>query len=178
MKGKNSSKNIAVSALLAALGVVLLYAGSLLQVLDLSLAAIASMLVTFAVIELGGVYPILIYAVTSAISLLILPDKFGATVYLLIAGYYPILKAFFEKGFGYKLSFVPKLILFNAALTLIVLAWIYIFLQPEEFFYMYIIAYVIGNAAFLLYDVALTRLITLYTLKLRKRFGIDRFFKE
>ena len=176
MNGKKT-KYISVSALLAALSVVLMYAGSLLEVLDLSLAAFASMIITFAVIEMGGAYPLLIYGVTSALSLLILPNKFGALVYLVFAGYYPVIKKLLENKFGYKRSFIPKFIIFNAAMTLLVLAWVFIFLQPEEFFYMYIVSYALGNAAFLLFDLALTRMITLYLFKLRKRFGIDKFFK-
>ncbi|MBQ7499726.1 MAG: hypothetical protein IJT91_02415 [Clostridia bacterium] len=177
MKKDNKAKYVSISALLAALGVVIMYLGSLVEVLDLSLAALASIIITFAALELGRVYPILIYAVTSALSLLILPNKFGALVYLVFAGYYPIVKEKLEGRFGPKASFIPKFIIFNAALTVLVLAWIFVISQPEEFFYMYIVAYLIGNAAFLLYDIALTRMITLYVFKLRKRFGIDRFFK-
>ena len=48
------TKTLALSALLSSLGVILLYLGALIEVLDLSAAAFASLLVMIAVIELGG----------------------------------------------------------------------------------------------------------------------------
>ena len=86
---KKATRRLAVSAVLAALGVVLLLLGSLVQVLDLSMAAIASLLVVFAVIEIGGKYPILIYLVTSVLSLLLLPVKTAALIYLCLRAIIP-----------------------------------------------------------------------------------------
>ena len=39
------------------------------------MAAIASLLVVFGVIEIGGKYPMLIYTVTSVLAILLLPVK-------------------------------------------------------------------------------------------------------
>ena len=91
-----ATRRLAVSAMLAALGVVLLLLGSFVEVLDLSMAAIASMLVVFAVIEMSRRYGVLIYAVTAVLSLLLLPTKTPALVYAAFAGYYPVLKAVLE----------------------------------------------------------------------------------
>lgn len=46
------TRKLAVSAMLSALGVVILYLGSVINVLDLTMVAIASLFVFFAVIEL------------------------------------------------------------------------------------------------------------------------------
>ena len=70
-----ATRRLAVSAMLAALGVVLLWLGALVEVLDLSMAAIASMLAVFAVIEMSRRYAILVYAVTALLSLLLLPVR-------------------------------------------------------------------------------------------------------
>ena len=64
------TRALTVSAVLCALGVILLAFGALFQVLDLTMAVVASILVIFAVIELGGKYPYLIYAVTALLSVL------------------------------------------------------------------------------------------------------------
>ena len=101
------SKKIALCAVFSALGVVLLYMGAIFEVLDLSAAAIASMLCVVIISEIGGIYPWLVYAVTSLLSLLLLPNKFGALIYACMAGYYPMLKAKIEglRSNGLRLLF-------------------------------------------------------------------------
>jgi hypothetical protein len=87
-----SAKRVALSAILCTLGVLFLYIGSVLEILDLTMGALASVIVIFSVIEMGGKSPYLIYAVTSVLSLLLLPNKFPAFLYFAFAGIYPILK--------------------------------------------------------------------------------------
>ena len=52
------TKKIALAAILSALGVVVLLIGSVITLLDLTMVAIASLLVVLAVIEIGGGYHI------------------------------------------------------------------------------------------------------------------------
>ena len=80
-----ATRRLAVSAMLAALGVVLLWLGALVEVLDLSVAVLASMLAVFAVIEMGRRYAVLVYVVTALLSLLLLPVKTSALVYAVFA---------------------------------------------------------------------------------------------
>ena len=108
----NKTRVLALCSLFSALGVIILYMGSLIEVIDLSMAVIASLLVIVAVIEIGGIYPWLIYAVTSALSFLLLPNKFVAVVYFAFAGFYPILKEKIEKVKG-LICAVLKLGVFN-----------------------------------------------------------------
>lgn len=170
------SKTVALSAIFAALGTVLLFFGSASGVLDISCAAIASLLIVLAIIEIGGIYPFLIYAVTSLLSALILPDKFGAVVYILIIGWYPIAKRLIEKRLNKAIGWIIKLVLFNAALVLIFLAARFV-LSENEFntTWLMIGGAAISNLAFVMFDIALTRLVTLYLFKYRQRFR--RIFK-
>ena len=73
------TKKITVCAMLAAFSVVLLAIGALFNVLDLSMAVIASLPVLFAHLEFRKSYPWLLWAVTSLLSLLLVTLK----VYLL-----------------------------------------------------------------------------------------------
>jgi hypothetical protein len=164
-----------LAAVLSALGVVILLIGSLVQVLDISMAVIASLLVVFAVIELRGPYPYLVYAVTSAVSLLVLPVKSAALIYLLFAGYYPIIKAALEGHLTRTLAWIIKLVVFNLVLGVtVLLAVLLVFseIPPEWVKYWWLLLAL--EPVFLLYDVALTRLITVYVLRLRQRL---RFLK-
>ena len=55
------TRKLAVSAMLSALGTVFLYIGSATNILDLTSVAIASLLIFFAVMEMGTPYQYLIY---------------------------------------------------------------------------------------------------------------------
>lgn len=171
------TKCVTFSALLAALSVVLLYAGALFEVLDLSFAAIASFAIVLSVIEIGGIYPYLIWLCTSALSLVLLPNKFIALVYLLFAGIYPILKAKLE-GLRPVFSWAVKISLFNMALVLLWVATKFIFALPDEGVVLEIAFFALANAAFVLYDIAMSKIIILYIVKLRKRFQIDKLLRR
>ena len=164
------TRALTVSAVLCALGVILLALGSLLQVLDLTMAALASILVIFAVIELGGKWPFLIYAVTALLAMLLVPYKTAALVYLCFTGYYPIVKAFAEGRLSKLWGWVLKLLCFNAALALMLFLAFKFFTAFEITGMWYYLALPACSVVFVVYDIALTRLIGVYVFKWRSRF--------
>ena len=168
------TRKLIVSALLSALSVVLIYLGSFTP-LDLTLICISAMAVVFAVIEMGSFYPYLIYAVTSVISLLILPDKSTALIYVLIVGYYPIAKAAFER-YHYVVCWILKLSLFNTALILTIVITKYVLGMNEDGLVLTAVTILLGNAVFILCDVLFSKLIVLYIVKLRPRLGLKNIF--
>lgn len=173
-KSKNARK-IAVAALMSALGVVMLYVGSIITVLDLTTIAAASMLIVFAVIELGGAFPWLIWTVTGLLSLLLLPNKEVSMFYLLFGGPYPIFKAMFERLHPI-VSWILKLSFFNTSLLLIVTAVAYILHVPETELDFRLVLFLVGNAVFVLYDVASTKIIAFYLVKLRRMLRLGSYF--
>ena len=72
---RKRTKYLTVCAMLCALSVIILSLGSLIEVLDISVAVFASLLCIYAVIEIGGAYPWLVWLVTSVLALLLLPQK-------------------------------------------------------------------------------------------------------
>ena len=166
---------VAVAAMLSALGVVVLAIGSIIEVMDLTMVALASIFVFFAVIELGRPYPLLIYAVTSILSLLLLPNLFAAVLYLLFGGIYPILKQWLERRRP-LISWLGKAVYFNAVLTAVVLLSLYLLHVEDTGFT--VAYYLLGNITFFLYDVAMTKLITLYFFRLRSRLRIEKYFRN
>ncbi|MDD6799832.1 MAG: hypothetical protein PUE85_05385 [Firmicutes bacterium] len=176
-KTRIKTKNIALSAVLIALGVVILYIGSIINVLDLTMAAIASLIIFFTVIELQGKYPYLIYAATGLLSALILPDKYAAVVYILFAGIYPIFKEMFERLHS-VICWILKLSMFNTSLLLTIAVSVYALHIEDTGLGFTAAVLLLGNLAFVLYDIAMTKLITLYLIKLRKLFGLSDFFEE
>ena len=129
----HKTKKTTLAALLAAMGVALIFLGSVIEVLDLSVAALASFFCIFAVIELGGAYPWLLYAVTSLLSVILMPYTMGGWFYLLFFGYYPILKEKLER-LKKPIAWCLKLVILNVALLIsVVLAYFLFFGQTVIF---------------------------------------------
>lgn len=178
------TKKLTLGAMLAAIGAVLLLLGSFFQVIDLSMAAIASLVCIIAVIELGTRWAWIIYAVVGFISVLLRPASFAPWVYVAFLGYYPIIKEKLEK-LKKPISWMLKIIALNIAL-IACLAVVFFLLtaeKPDNIFVFFnsllgvpgastaIAAglYVFINFVFVIYDIALTRLISLYLFRLRPR---------
>lgn len=167
------TKKITLAAILSALGVIVLMLGSIFTMLDLTMVAIASLLVVVAVIELGEFYPYLVWLVTGVLACLLLPDKFSAILYMIFGGIYPILKAMFER-LHFLIAWVLKLSYFNTMLTLLIVLCNYIFKLPDTDLSFNWLVYLLCNGVFVLYDIAATEMIIVYMVKLRKTLGLGK----
>ncbi len=180
----DKTKKITLSAVLSAMGVVLLIIGSFVEVLDLSMAAMASFLCIFSVIEMGRGYPWMIYAVTAVLSIILFPQGLGGWFYLLFFGYYPIIKESVER-LKKPIAWIIKILVFNCAITIYGLICYFLFFSELEILFnefstilggmdpgvwLTAIIYIILNLIFVVYDIALTNLITLYVTRLRRKF--------
>lgn len=170
---KRKTRRLAVSAVLSAIGVVILYLGALIDVLDLSVAAMASLICVFAVLEMSSSWAWLIYAVVSILSLILLPQKSPAVLYAVFLGCYPILKAYYER-LKPVASWIVKILHFNVGLTLMVVVINYLLMLPDLGYSFSLLLYGLGNVVFVVYDVALTRMISAYLHVLRARLRIKR----
>ena len=177
---KNSSysiKKLTVCSLLAALGVVIMLLGSLLDILDISVAVIASLLCIIAVIEYGKSAPWLVFAVTAVLSFLLLPgNKSPALFYTVFFGFYPILKEKIEKK-SKVISWILKEVVFNICLIPMMFITVFLLVDPSKNSLInpitISIAVVLFEVVFVAYDFAMTGLISLYIFKLRKRLKIN-----
>ena len=91
-----NTKKLTFSAVLSALAVAIMYIGSILDVLDLSTAALASMGVMVILVELGMKYAFLSYSCISVLSVLLIPSKTAALMFVGFLGFYPLAKRVFE----------------------------------------------------------------------------------
>ena len=164
------TKKIALCAMLAALGVVVLYLGSLIEVLDISMAVIASIFAVVAVIEYGGAAPWAIYAATGILSAVLLPSKLPAVMYILFFGFYPIIKEKIERIRRRVTGWILKEVIFNVCLVSLMFIAKWFMLDPEGMFVFEVVFFGLANVTFVLYDIAMTRLISLYIFKIRKKF--------
>ncbi len=168
------TRKITVTALLSALAVVVLSLGSLLGTLDLTAAALASFLVVLLHVELGRRWAVLYWAVTSLLSFLIMSAG-AADLFFAAAGLYPLLKAVYER-LPRVAEWLLKLLTFGIMLTAYLLLAKFVFMFPDPFLSGWLLWVLVGTAtaAFVLYDIVLSRLIVYYGLRLRSRFA--RFF--
>lgn len=176
-KKTSFDKKIVVAGVLAALSVIILYLGCAIEVLDLTMSAIVSLLVVVIVIEMGYKYAWLTYIATAILSILLLPQKSPAIFYACFMGFYPIIKSYLERINSALARWIIKLVVGNAALALMFIL-MSLFL-PDEFEggWLMLVTYLLGIIAFLMYDVALSKLITLYFVRIRDRIKIYKFLK-
>ena len=71
----SQTKKITLSAMMVALGTAVMVLGAVIEVLDLSVCALASMLVVFIYLEIGSYYPWLVWICTSLAPALIYPGS-------------------------------------------------------------------------------------------------------
>ena len=158
--------------MMVALGTAIMLLGAVIDVLDLTVCALASLLVVFVYIEIGSYYPWLVWICTTITTLLILPGKAVGFEYLLVFGIYPLMKAYIERLPRWSWLIV-KLVYINAV------RWSLFFICERlrgipflgaEGQVMVIITYVLMNVAFVAYDFFITVMVRFYFEKLRHRF--------
>ncbi len=166
------TKLIAVSSVAAALAVGIMAIGMLVEVLDISLAILAGLIVAIIAAEFGDRWGWAVYAVAGLLSLL-LPHRSPGIVFLLFAGWYPILQK--------KIQMLRPLwcrILKEVLFNLVLCAYLFIgirFLGLEEAGWVTAATFVFANILFILYDVLLDRFILYYIVNLRRRLGIHKW---
>lgn len=161
---------LTLSAVLAALSVLLLFLGSLFDVTDLAAVMVASFFVVLVVIECRGAWPWLLYVSVSVLSFVLLPGRFVSVEYALFGGIWPILKYWLER-LPRLPSFLLKLLVGNALAFFA--AWLglkFFGLEVPSALWLKIAAVALWEAVLLLYDLLLTRLIILWCVKYRSRF--------
>lgn len=164
-----NTKKLTFSAVLSALAVAIMYIGAMLEVLDLSTAALASICVMLILTELGMKYAFLSYACIGVLSFLLLPTKYAAIMFIGFLGFYPMAKSFFERKFRGLCCLVLKFVLLNVCIFVMLLAVRYVMVEALWF---EIMVLVLANIVFVVYDYALSQLLRAYVFVWRKKLKI------
>ncbi len=182
-EGKKMSKaaKTAFGGMATALSVVFMLL-TVFDTLSISVAAMAGVIIMLCVIELSRGWAFGVWAATSIIGFLVVPNKEGILLYVAFFGYYPIIKGIIESKIKNRiLEYTIKLIIYNAA----VLAAEYIvfkvmniplteFLDVKEGTWLaqYImpILFVVLNLVFFLLDYFYTAFATAYINRWQKKF--------
>ena len=168
----SQTKKITLSALMVALGTVFMVIGAVVEVLDLTVCAMASMLVVFVFLEIGSYYPWLVWICTSLATALIYPGSLVWVEYALVFGIYPLIKAYIEKLPRWSWLII-KLVYINAVIWgLFAICELLLGLPffDADGIGMTVVVYILMNLAFIAYDLFITVMVRFYFLKLRPRF--------
>ena len=169
-----TSLKVSLGGAVAALGLALMMLTGLIPVGTYAFPAFAGILLIAIVIEIGRGYALAVFAVTALLSFFLAADKEAAVLYAVFFGYYPIVKSVIEKIPHKAAQYALKLVIFNAAMIGAFYAATKLMSVPEESFtlfgiYMPLAFLAVGNAVFILYDICITRLVTLYLFKWREK---------
>lgn len=162
---------------MSALGVVVLFLGSLVELFDLCAVLAASILIFIVCEELGRLNATLTYAVCAIISFLLLPSKIVAVEYILF-GAYPVIRQIFEAR-SKPICISLKALYMLASATIMVAAARFLFTTGEmPSIYVELGTWALGVFCLVLCDIVFKRFSRYYNAKIRKMLRIDKFFKK
>ena len=163
-----TSYKIALGAVFMALSTIFMMATSVIPIASFAFPAVAGALLVVVNIEVGRKWALLVYAGVSLLSLFISSDHTAVVSFIVFFGYYPIIKGAIEKIGKKWLEWMLKMLLFNAAivagvvLTILLFGMDILLMEYSEFGIAGLGVFVLAcEVVFVVFDIALTRLITL-----------------
>ncbi|MBQ8057732.1 MAG: hypothetical protein IJ275_05295 [Ruminococcus sp.] len=168
-----TSYKVSLGGIIGALSLCLMLLTSVIPFGTFAVPAFAGMMLICVVIELGYRWAFVVYAIVSTMSLLLLADKEAALYYVVFLGFYPIIKSLIEKLKTILVQLVLKYAVFNICIVLAFYLSIYVFSIPKDSFnlfgvYLPWVFLILGNIVFLVYDFCVSRIVTVYLLKIHK----------
>lgn len=163
-----SVKKVALGGMVAALCIVLMMLTGLLPMAEFALPALAGVLLIMLVVEISPKWAFLVYLSVAILSLLLAPSKDSAVFFTAFLGWYPIAKSKLENIKKPVLEWVWKVLIFNISIGAGLAAAVYMFRLSDyveilqDSVWMLVLGWLFLNAIFVIYDIALTRLITAY----------------
>lgn len=179
---RRTTRRVAMCGVFCALAVVFLGMGALVEVMDLTAAVAASLVLLPILLCYGNCYALLSYAVTAVLGVLLMPQSLSAWMFAGLTGYYPIIKTKLDK-LPRILGWFIKLILLTALFAIYLAVFFFLFLGGEgsmlkAFLLAFgeadgspvlaIVTLGLGLLTYILFDVLVDRLRILYYIKWQK----------
>lgn len=175
MTGKRSGK-LAFCGVMTALALVFLLL-TLSPAATVALAALAAVCGIPVVVEVGKRAALLHYGAVAVLALLLVPALEGKALYIAFFGWYTVFKAWLESKHLPRLpEYAAKLAIFTVAgLVAGALLWKALLAPLSLAPWLYAVGVVAACGAFFLYDWGVTRLVSLYALRLHP--PLSRLFR-
>lgn len=107
------SYRVALGGVVSSLCVFSMFIAGIMPFLYITMPMIAGALMTIIVVEVNKSWAFLTYAAVSLLSLFITADKEAAIIFILLLGYYPIIKISVDKIHSGLIRLLIKFIIFN-----------------------------------------------------------------
>ncbi len=179
-QARKGSFAVALCALMAALGTVIMALGGLIPIATYCSPMIAGVLLLPVMSELGNRWAVMTWLVTALLSLLLSIDREAAFLYLFI-GYYPILRPYLDAVHSKVVRFLLKLGFFTLALGVMyaLMLWVLQLGEVLEEFgeftlWMNIAFFAALVGVMMIFDTALARLHLYWLVKLRPRLKLPK----
>ena len=166
---------VAVGGVFSAIALVLMMLTGVFPFGTYAFPVIAGVMLIVIYLEFGFRWSMLVYGVISIMSVLFVSDKEAALFFLLLFGYYPVVKSFIERIKSKIVQYIIKLAIFNTAAVSVYFLMLFIFGMPADSFELFgvnipLIFLIVGNFVFLIYDLAINVVVAQYLQKYRKFF--------
>lgn len=173
------TKRIAFGGVITALCLAVMFLSGIFPFAEYAIPAIAGMFLVALVVDFGQKTAWICWGAVSLLSLIIVPNKEAALLFVCLFGPYPILKSSLEKLRSRTAEHIGKLAFFNLTVIGSYLLLIYAFGMVEvlddmvlfgiPMVWNLLLLLGLGNLAFLLYEYVLTGMISTYLQIIRPR---------
>ncbi len=160
----NKTSNITKTALVSAITCSLLALSSLIPSASLSLSALAGFIPAILVLTCGYTSAFAAYFIAGFLSIIFLPDKNCAALFVLLFGYYSIVKQWIEQKIPLFAAYVCKLVFANIVFFLLFFFLTHVFLAiVPRVLTVFWVTWLVYQIAFLIYDRAASVWLTFCT---------------
>lgn len=176
-------KDISLGGILIALTTIVLYSTSILPISTLAILTVASSIIPIAIIRSNVKTSIFVYIGSSLIAFFLVPINISL-LYFIFFGVYGIVKYFIERMRKYNIEVIYKLLFFNVAFIIgfIIMKYILginvvsglevivikIFNNTTKVISV-VLLWLVAQPIFLVYDYAMTMIITFYMERIHKK---------
>ena len=124
------STQVAIGGLASALCLLMMFLTGLIPFSTYCFPAFAGIVLIAVAEENGTRTAVMVYVATSFLALLIVPDREAVMLFIMLLGYYPILKPHIDR-LGKLVGAVAKLVLFNSVVVAFYYIMCYLFGVPD-----------------------------------------------
>lgn len=175
MRNKTAFR-VALGGICSALCLLLMFCSGILPMLDYTIPAFAGFMMVVMAVEANMKWAVGTYIAVSFLCIFMTPNYEASILFIILMGYYPILKIYLDNQKNKPLIYIIKLLIFNTAAIIFFTIFQYVFsngnmLEGLERFgkYAALILLAAANVAFLIYDYMLSQLTDIYINWFRKK---------
>ncbi|MCQ2557964.1 MAG: hypothetical protein MJ135_02485 [Oscillospiraceae bacterium] len=162
-----TTRQLAICAMISALGVVLMLLGYLIGIGTYAAPILVSLCMLPVWREFGTKPFLCVWIATSILSLTLIRDPEQTLMFFAFFGWYPAVSFALER-LPKMLRLLAKLLIFNTVIIAVELLLMKVIAPEAESPVLLIVLLVMGNGVFLLYDLLIPRFLHMYEKRLRR----------